>query len=99
MPKIAVSTIDAYVATLSPAEREQFKDLIADSQKREIEIKKNMQETKQYLLQLNKSRQQLVTSLLRLSKSTSRLEETLETLKDAADGLYLTSLPRNSMYS
>lgn len=94
-----MSTIDAYVATLSPAEKEQFKDLIVDSRKRELEIKKNMQETKQYLLQLNESRRQLITNLTQLSKSSSKLEETLGTLRNTADGLYFNSLPRNRFYS
>lgn len=75
-----------YVATLSPAEREQFKDLIEECEQREGLILHNASRANSALAQLNDQQRQ------RRSK-IHELEETGQQLMDTVSRLYLRSVP------
>jgi hypothetical protein len=78
-----------YVATLSPAEREQFKDLIDECAAREADIHANAARAQAALLAL-------VEQHTRLSGRIQELEAVGARLQQRVGELYLRAVPRPS---
>jgi mitochondrial fission protein ELM1 len=62
-----------YVATLSPAEREQFKDLIEECAQRESAIQAGAARAEQALVQLAEQQQQLAATIRGLERAGQQL--------------------------
>jgi hypothetical protein len=75
-----------YVATLSPAERERFKDLIGECCERETTIQANAARADAALTQLSEQQQAMCAKL-------RELEEAGQTLMNTVSRLYLRTVP------
>ncbi len=78
-----------YVATLTPAEREQFKDLIEECSLREAAIVRSAEHAKVALGRLADDQQRLVLKI-------RDLERTGQRLMDSIGRLYLSTVPTPS---
>jgi hypothetical protein len=78
--------ISDYVATLSPAEREQFKDLIEECSLREVRIQESAKRADAAVLQLAEQQRLLCLKIRDLEQAGHRLMETVS-------GLYLRTVP------
>jgi len=78
--------ISDYVETLSPAEREQFKDLIEECRQRELGIQQNAARAQSAVNQLNEQ-QRLLGLKIR------ELEQAGQHLLDTVSRLYLRTVP------
>ena len=72
-----MSRINDYILTLTPEEREKYKNIIEDFKKREIEIKENLFRANLYI---DKFR----SSIAENSKSYEKLKIQLDELKNAS---------------
>jgi hypothetical protein len=75
-----------YVATLSPAEREQFKDLIEECTMRESSIQANASKAQSAISQLAQQQQQMCLKI-------AELQEAGQKLLDTVSRLYLRTVP------
>jgi hypothetical protein len=78
--------IAEYVDTLSPAEREQFKDLIAECEEREVKIQQNAARAQMATRQLHEQQRLLCLKI-------RELEQAGQQLLDSVSRLYLRSVP------
>jgi|WetSurMetagenome_2_1015567.scaffolds.fasta_scaffold78211_4 hypothetical protein len=78
--------ITDYVNTLSPAEREQFKDLIDECEQREDRIQQNAARAQAAVNQLHEQQRLLCLKIQELESAGQNLLETVSRL-------YLRSLP------
>jgi hypothetical protein len=78
--------ISDYVATLSPAEREQFKDLIEECQAREAQICQGASRANSALARLNEQQRLLCLKIGELEQAGQHLMETVSRL-------YLRTVP------
>jgi hypothetical protein len=78
--------ISDYVATLTPAEREQFKDLIEECQQREGRIQQSAARAQSAVNQLNEQQRLLCGKIQELEQAGQHLMETVSRL-------YLRSVP------
>ena len=75
-----------YVETLTPAEREQFKDLIEECQQREVSIQKSAARAQTAVNQLHEQQRLLCLKIRELEQAGEHLMETVSRL-------YLRSVP------
>ncbi|HEY3381964.1 MAG TPA: hypothetical protein VGK32_09370 [Vicinamibacterales bacterium] len=78
-----------YVATLTPSEREQFKDLIEECTLREATIHRNAARADLGLIQLAEQHQRLSTKIRDLEQAGQRLMDTVSRM-------YLQTVPKPS---
>jgi hypothetical protein len=78
--------ITDYVATLTPAELEQFKDLIEECQQRETHIQQSATRAQAAVNQLNEQQRLLCLKI-------RELEQAGQHLMDTVSRLYLRSVP------
>jgi hypothetical protein len=78
--------ISDYVATLTPAEREQFKDLIEECQQREARIQQSAARAQAAVNQLNEQQRLLGVKIKELEQAGQHLMETV-------GRLYLRTVP------
>jgi len=81
-----MKTIDEYIATLTPEEREKHKELIEECKKREKEILKNAQRTEMLFQRLKKINKEFYEELQKLHKKIINLNKINQiTLEKAAN--------------
>jgi hypothetical protein len=78
--------ISDYVATLSPAEREQFKDLIEECSLREVAIQRSGVRADRAVMQLAEQQRLLGLKIRELERAGQRL-------LDSVSRLYFSSVP------
>lgn len=78
--------ISDYVATLTPAEREQFKDLIEECSLREVSIQRSAARADRAVVQLAEQQRLLSVKIRELERAGQRL-------LDSVGRLYFSTLP------
>lgn len=96
------SSVKEFIGTLTEDEKEQFKDLIEESLKREEEIKdnrkasfENLQKIKQNMSLLNTEFNNMVEQLNKLHDALKSLSNKLDTLPKKQDTVFM---PPNAEY-
>lgn len=79
--------IGDYVATLTPDERDRFKDLIDECLARETAIRANAARAQEALARLSVQHARMLTSI-------RSIEQTGQRLKERVGELYLKTMPR-----